>query len=108
MPELERSAAIGQLTRAFQEALGRADFDRLGELAQALPRQLHQLAARDPWSRAELLALRQLRAAHDGAAGACNTELHTLGARLAEMRNNKDGWAAYALNSQLDNAGHQE
>jgi hypothetical protein len=105
---MPRSPAIGQLAAAFHEAGAARDWERLEALARALAPQLSNLGARETWSAAELTALAQLRAAHDGAAAACGAALDTLGARLADMRNNKDGWIAYALTSETEPAGHQE
>lgn len=105
---MPRSAAIGRLAAAFADAGAARDWERLDALARALAPQLATLGARAAWSRAELAALVQLRAAHDGAAAACGEALETLGARLADMRNNKDGWMAYSLSSDTELAGHQE
>ncbi|MGJ9417736.1 hypothetical protein ACHAC9_08235 [Massilia sp. CMS3.1] len=105
---MPRSAAIGKLVAAFTDAGAARDWERLGLLASALAPQLATLGARGAWNRSELAALAQLRAAHDGAAAACAEALETLGARLADMRNNKDGWIAYALSSDTELAGHHE
>jgi hypothetical protein len=105
---MPRSAAIGKLAAAFNEAGAARDWERLGELARALAPQLSTLGERGAWSRSELAALAQLRAAHDGAAAACADALELLAARLADMRHNKDGWIAYALSGDTELAGHQE
>ena len=105
---MPRSASIGKLAAGIKDAGAARDWERLDALARALAPQLSSLGARGPWSRAELAALAQLRAAHDGAAAACAEALVTLGARLADMRNNKDGWMAYALSDDTELAGHQE
>lgn len=101
---MARSAAIGMLAAGFRDAAAARDWERLGALAKALAPQLAALAARGPWSAAELAALARLRAAHDDAAAACAEALEHLGQRLAEMRNNKDGWMAYALASETESA----
>jgi hypothetical protein len=105
---MPRSAVIGKLTAAFVDAGAARDWDSLDALARALGPQLSTLGARGAWNASELAALAQLRAAHDGAAAACGEALDTLGARLADMRNNKDGWIAYALASDTEPAGHPE
>lgn len=105
---MPRTAAIGKLAAAIQDAGAACDWEGLGALARALGPQLSALAGKGTWNAAELAALAQLRAAHDGAAAACGAALDTLGARLADMRNNKDGWIAYALASETELAGHQE
>ena len=105
---MPRTAAIGALAAALGEAGAARDWERLGGLARALAPQLAALKARGAWNRGELAALAQLRTTHDNAAAACAETLETLGARLAEMRNNKDGWIAYALAGDIEPAGHQE
>ena len=105
---MPKSAAIAKLAAAFQEAGAARDWECLDALARALPAQLANLGARGTWSAAELAALAQLRAAHDGAAAACADALDALSSKLAEMRNNKDGWMAYALTSDTELAGHDE
>ena len=105
---MPRSATIGKLAAALHEAGAARDWERLGALAQALAPQLAALQAHGPWSRTELVALAGLRASHDNAAAACAAALDTLGARLADMRDNKDGWIAYVLASDTESAGHQE
>ncbi|MFC4930524.1 hypothetical protein [Massilia sp. GCM10023247] len=102
---MPRTAEIGRLAAALAQAGAARDWERLGALARALAPQLGALQARGPWSRGELAALAQLRAHHDQAAADCSAALDDLGARLADMRDNKDGWTAYALASDLDSAG---
>ena len=101
---MSRHAEIGMLAAAFRDAGEARDWERLGALAKALAPRLSALAARGPWTAAELAALARLRAAHDAAAAACAEALESLGQRLAEMRNNKDGWIAYALASETESA----
>ena len=105
---MPRSAAIGKLAAALAQAGAARDWERLGVLARALEPQLAGLKARAPWTRNELAALAQLRTSHDNAAAACAEALDALSARLADMRNNKDGWIAYALASDIEPAGHPE
>jgi hypothetical protein len=101
---MPRSAAIGMLAAAFTAAKTAGDWERLGALAQALAPQVATLAKSGAWTGGELAALAQLRAAHDGAAAACAAALEALAARLADMRNNKDGWMAYALTGDTEPA----
>ena len=105
---MPRSAAIGTLAAAFSAAGAARDWERLGFLARSLAPQLAALAKNGAWTERELAALAQLRAAHDGAAAACADALDALAAKLAEMRNNKDGWMAYALTGDTELAGQEE
>jgi ferric-dicitrate binding protein FerR (iron transport regulator) len=79
-----------------------SDWDRLDAATRELGPQLARLAAQGPWNDAERAALARLRAAHDGAAAACGAAAAALAARLDEMRNNKDGWIAYAMGATED------
>jgi hypothetical protein len=99
---MDRTEAIGTLAQALAAAGAASDWARLDALTRALAPQLQALAAEGPWSVAELAALTRLRAAHDSAAAACSGALAMVTARLDEMRNNKEGWIAYALASQTD------
>lgn len=104
----DRQAQLAQLGDALQAAAARADWNRLGEHARALPAALNALAAQGPWSAAERRALDLLRVRHDAAAGQVAGAARTLGARLQEMGTNKDGWLAYALVSETESGMHQE
>lgn len=103
---MDRSAAIGRITARLQDAGARADWDLLERAVAELGPQLRQLAARGPWSAPERAALARLRGAHDGAAAACAQALDELAARLDEMRDNKEGWMAYALAGELEPGEH--
>lgn len=105
---MPRSAAIDTLSAAFRAAGASRDWEGLGALAHSLAPQLAALTNGGAWTEDELAALTRLRTAHEGAAAACGDALDTLAARLAEMRDNKDGWMAYALASDAQLAGHDE
>lgn len=104
---MDRQAQLKQLGDAMQAAAARADWTRLGEQARDLAPALHLLAARGPWSAAERNALQHLRSQHDAAAASAGHAARALGARLEELRANKDGWIAYAMFSDNE-PGTQE
>jgi hypothetical protein len=87
------------LSAQLTSAVAAGDWDRLDAAARALPAALQALAAQGPLGAAERKALAQLRAAHDQAEAACAQAVSELGPRLDEMRRNKQGWIAYALES---------
>lgn len=91
-----------QLDARLHEAGQRADWTVLAPSVLELGPQLQALAARGPWSGAERAALTRLRAAHERAAAACGAASAALGARLDEMRSNKEGWMAYALAGETE------
>lgn len=94
---VDRATAMLQAARALEQARTAADWPRLAELAAALGPRLQAWAALGALSRPERQALARLRAAHDGAAASCKANLDSLAGQLAAMRDNKDGWLAYAL-----------
>jgi hypothetical protein len=101
---MDRRDALLRLTAEFATAGAAADWERLGTAARLLGPQLDTLAAQGPWSAAERSALALLRAAHAESMAACEQALGALGARLEEMRTNKDGWIAYALDADTETA----
>lgn len=105
---LNRQAQLKQLGDALQAAAAGADWTRLDEQARALGPVLQALAARGPWSAAERGALQRLRTQHDAAAQAAAGATRALGARLEELRTNKDGWIAYAMHSETESSLEQE
>jgi hypothetical protein len=86
-----------EAARALDEAHACGDWACMGELVAALAPQLRAWAAAGPLTRTERQALMRLRAVHTSAAAACNANLDSLAGQLAAMRDNKDGWLAYAL-----------
>lgn len=105
---MQRHAQLKQLGDALQAAAAGADWTRLSDQASALAPALQALAARGPWSAAERGALQRLRSQHDAAAQAAASATRALGARLDELRANKDGWIAYAMHSETESSLEQE
>jgi hypothetical protein len=94
---MDRSLVIGRLGAELVAAASGADWDRLERAVRELARQLQALAVKGPWSAAERAALQRLRAAHGLAAQASAAAADDLQTRMDEMRDNKEGWMAYAL-----------
>jgi len=94
---MDRSLVIGRLGAQLDAATGGADWDGLERAVRDLARQLQALAVKGPWSAAERAALQRLRAAHERAAQAGAAAAAGLQTRMDEMRDNKEGWIAYAL-----------
>jgi hypothetical protein len=99
---MDRTLAIGRLGAQLDDAATRADWDLLERAVRELAGQLRALAVKGPWSAAERAALRRLRAIHDRAAQACAGAAAGLQARMDEMRDNKEGWMAYALADETE------
>jgi hypothetical protein len=94
---MARVLAIGRLGAALDAAASGADWDGLERAVCDLARQLQALAVEGPWSAAERAALQQLRSAHERAAQAGAAAAADLQTRMNGMRDNKEGWMAYAL-----------
>jgi hypothetical protein len=94
---MDRQAALRRLGAELSAAAAARDWTRLDAAVRTLAPQLAALSAAGPWSAAERAALARLRDGHDAAAAACAGAAQALGSRLDEMRNNKEGWIAYAL-----------
>jgi len=99
---MDRSLVIGRLGAQLDAAASGADWDGLDLAVRDLARQLRALAVKGPWSAAERAALRRLRAAHDRAAQTGAAAAADLQTRMDEMRDNKEGWIAYALAGETE------
>ena len=92
---------------SLNAASSAGDWPRVAELVTALTPELAAFAAAGPLTPAERRTLEQLRAAHDQAEAACARAARELKARLDDMHSNKDGWMAYALDSDAAPAGNR-
>ncbi|MGF6275535.1 hypothetical protein ABIB38_003934 [Massilia sp. UYP11] len=99
---MDRTAAIDGLAGRLNDAATRADWSLLELAVRELGPQVQTLAERGAWNERERAALAGLRAAHDGAASAAAAATTQLQAQLGEMRDNKEGWIAYALAGELE------
>jgi hypothetical protein len=102
---MDRCGAIQALRAGLAASAGARDWERLDAAATALAPRLSQLAAAGAWSAAERRALAALRSAHEHAAAECSGAVLALAQRLEEMRTNKEGWIAYALENQTASEG---
>ncbi|MCS0608331.1 hypothetical protein NX773_09150 [Massilia solisilvae] len=104
---MDRSEAMRALGDELVAAATASDWDRLRVAARALPSALRELAGRGPLTAREREALTWLRSAYEQAQGACARAARDLELRLDDMRNNKEGWIAYALGAENDPALEQ-
>jgi hypothetical protein len=103
---MDRRAALLALADSLRAAGAAADWEALAKADAALAPALAALAARGPWRGPERLALQALREAHEQARQRCAQAKTQLGEHLHEMRENKEGWIAYALYSETDPNGN--
>lgn len=88
-----------QLARLAAQILGAArakDWPALQASDRELARELPSLAAQGPWDATELGALERLGTAHAMAHGLCRDASDALEQQIAQFREGRDGWLAYA------------
>jgi hypothetical protein len=104
---MDKSPALLRIAESLRSAADGAAWEQLGQMTRALAPQLNALAARGPLSPAERAALQRLREAHDHAARAVAAAAGSLSTRMDDMRANKDGWIAYALQNASEAGASQ-
>ncbi|MFC3378446.1 hypothetical protein ACFOLJ_21720 [Rugamonas sp. CCM 8940] len=88
-------------------ALDAADWGAMATLNTMMASALPQMAAQGGWTAAERAALAALRQLHEQAVQRCDKATSDLGQQLHEMQANKEGWLAYALDSETAETGIQ-
>lgn len=89
-----------QLVQMAVQILGAArarDWAALQAADRELARELPLLAAQGAWDASELGALERLGTAHAMAHGLCSEASQALEQQIAQLREGRDGWLAYAL-----------
>ena len=104
---MDRQRALLQMAQKISAAIAAQDWKTLAAMNTLMTSTLPQMAAQGPWSAGERAALAALRQVHEEAVQACNTATDDLGRRLHEMQANKEGWLAYALDSEQLETGIQ-
>ncbi len=104
---MDRQKTLLQLAQKMSAANTAEDWQALAAINTLMASALPQLAAQGNWSAAERTALTALRQAHAQAVQHCDQATSALGQRLHEMQLNKDGWLAYALESEPTETGTQ-
>ncbi|MFA9218385.1 MAG: hypothetical protein ACEQSK_14955 [Sphingomonadaceae bacterium] len=95
------------MAQRMSAATSTEDWKALAALNTLLAAELPQLAAQGSWSPAERAALEALRQVHEEAVQRCGRATSALGQRLYDMQHNKEGWIAYALDSDNAETGIQ-
>lgn len=99
---MARQAALLNLAYRLSQAAVERDWAELARVDAEIAAQLPRLIARGNWTPAEQQTLRGLRDAHREALALCVREADRLDARLVDMCAHKDGWLAYAMNTDDD------
>jgi hypothetical protein len=87
-----------RLAEQISRATADADWRRLAALDREVARLLTRIARRPAQSGEHRAALEALRRAHDRARERCAGEIERASVRLAELRERRKGWIAYAMN----------
>ncbi|GHC87169.1 hypothetical protein GCM10007320_33480 [Pseudorhodoferax aquiterrae] len=95
---MSRQQQLAQLAAQVLGAARAQDWQAVQQADRTLARELPQLAALGPWSGTELEALERLGTAHAMARGLCREASDALEQQIAQLREGRDGWLAYALN----------
>lgn len=99
---MDKQATLMRLAQGIAAASAAEDWPALAALQGALAPELRALLGQAQRSRGEQAALLALRAAHATAAQRCASAADLLAQRLASIRNNQEGWLAYALEAAIN------
>ncbi len=102
---MDRQRTLLQLGQKMSAALDASDWRALSALNTMMASALPQMAAQGNWAAAELAALSTLRQLHEQAVQRCDKTTSDLAQQLNEMQANKEGWLAYALDSETAETG---
>jgi hypothetical protein len=98
---MDRYANLMNIARNLLNASQRGDWT----LLEGVDRQLAELLTRrtewGQWSQQEMMALATVQRAHEQARERCATQTEAMRARLGQMREQKAGWLAYAMNGDV-------
>jgi hypothetical protein len=104
---MDRQKTLLQMAQKMSAALAAEDWKALAAINTLMAGALPQLAAQGRWSVPERAALAALRQVHEEAVQRCDRAVADLGQRLGDMQLNKEGWIAYALDSDHAETGTQ-
>jgi hypothetical protein len=104
---MDRQRTLLQMAQKMSAAIASQDWKMLAAINTLMATALPQMAAQGDWSSAERAALSALRQIHNEAVKRCNLATDELGHKLHEMQANREGWLAYALDSDQAEIGIQ-
>ena len=103
---MDRQRTLLNLGQKMQAATEAEDWTRLAAINTLLATALPTMAAQGAWDSAERAALSALHRLHLEAARRCELASAEVARKLADLQVNKEGWFAYARDSEY--AGHAE
>lgn len=99
---MNKKVALTDLAGLFEAAAAARDWETLQYLEQLIAKELTTLLTRDRLEQGERSALERMWHTHQEVRNACNRELQKVGASMEAMRDNKDGWFAYAFSTDME------
>ncbi|MEF7615614.1 hypothetical protein V4F39_16995 [Aquincola sp. MAHUQ-54] len=99
---MDRRPTLVGWRQRLEAAAQNDDWTALAQADQELAAGLPSLAAAGPWSTPERTALQQLQATHERARRRCAATLSRIGGQLDAMRQQREGWLAYAGGNAWD------
>lgn len=94
------------MAQKMSSATAAADWPQLAALNTLMGSALPAMAAQGAWSPAERAALAALRQLHLAAQHSCQLASAELSHHISDMQTNKEGWIAYALDSETAVTGN--
>ncbi|KAF7599966.1 MAG: hypothetical protein CGU28_06610 [Candidatus Dactylopiibacterium carminicum] len=99
---MAEAQALRELAQRLGQATVREDWETVARLDAEVAVALRRLPPAAPPSAGEQQALGYLRRVHAEALSRCRRETVRLDARLADMRDRREAWTAYAVNDEGD------
>lgn len=104
---MDRQRTLLQMAQKMSAAIASEDWKMLAAINTLMGTVLPQMSAQGEWSGPERAALSALRQMHEQAVKLCNQATDELGLRLQEMQANREGFLAYAIESETAENGIQ-
>ena len=95
---MDRAKKLATIASRMRRAAAAEDWRQVATLDREISALLPQIAHSGGWGTADRDALDQLRNVHAQVRESCAVAIERLGTHLAEQRDRKGGWIAYALN----------
>jgi len=97
---MDRQTTLLQLAQRLSAATASADWKALAAIDTLLGSALPKMAAQGKWTPAERAALEALRELHRAALARVSDATAELDKHLYDMKNNREGYMAYALDNE--------
>jgi hypothetical protein len=104
---MDRQRTLLQMAQKMSAAIASEDWKTLAAINTLMATALPQMAAQGPWSSSEKAALSALHQMHKEAVKRCDSATAALGRRLHDIQANREGYVAYALESEQAQNGIQ-